>query len=300
MFILENGTGVANANAYASPTLITEYLTDRGRETENSWSTLTTAVQQAKSIAATDYIENRFRDQFKGRKYYTSLTLAKATLTLTANPLNGETVTIGSRVYTFNTTLGGANSIQIATTLTSSLDNLIAAINGDTGEGLLYGAGTTAHADVFAGAFELDTLVAEAQLPGSAGNLLVSTTTVTGATWSSATLLGGNDVGRPQPLSFPRLGLYDRDGNLILGIPTELKFACAEYAVRAVAGVLQPDPVALDDSGLVVVSKREKVGPIEDETQYHPSGQVRIVRSYPAADALLRGFIFQGGIVERI
>lgn len=297
-FIVENGSGIVDANALASVSFVTNYLTDRGREAENSWSASTTAQQQQAVVAATDYIEGRFRTRFKGRKQFLSLKLAKATLTLTANALDTETVVIGSRTYTFNTVLGGADSVLIGATASASIDNLIAAVTNGSGEGTTYGTGTLVHADVTAEAFEGDAMVAEAKVEGLAANSIATTTTVTGATWSSATLIGGNDTGRRQPLSFPRLDLFDNDGAKVTGMPDRIKQAVAEYAVRARSAVLRPD-LTTDATGGEVIKKREKVGPIEEETEYREGGRLATFKPYPAADALIAEFLGIGGSLVR-
>lgn len=74
---------------------------------------------------------------------------ATATITFADVPANNGTVTIGSRVYTFKTTLtGAANEVLIGANVTASATNLRSALNGQTGAGSLYGTGTVAHADV--------------------------------------------------------------------------------------------------------------------------------------------------------
>jgi hypothetical protein len=69
-FILEDGTGVAGANAYVDPAYVTAYLTDRGRETENTWSTRSEAEQKVACIKATDYIELMNSARFAGYKEF--------------------------------------------------------------------------------------------------------------------------------------------------------------------------------------------------------------------------------------
>lgn len=117
---------------------------------------------------------------------------ADGTLTGTAIPLNNETVTLGSRTYTFKTTLtGAANEVLIGAGLTNALDNLKAAINGAAGAGTLYGTGTVAHADIIAGAKTGTTLVVVAREAGTAGNALASTETSTVFSFGAGALTGG-------------------------------------------------------------------------------------------------------------
>ncbi len=297
-FIVEDGSGIAGANSFSSIAYITNYLTERNRQAENSWSTLAVAVQQAHAIAATDYLESRYRESFGGKKEFTSLTLAKAVLTFAANPIAASAVVIGSQTYTFVAALSSANDVLIGANASESINNLIQAVsaNPDT-LGITVGAGTVAHPDASSRAFEDDALIAEARLDGTQGNLIATTTTVVGAVWSSVTLIGGTDTGRPQPLSFPRLNLVDRDGIKILGIPDRLKQCNSEYAVRSVASILQPDPDVI--TGNQVIEKREKVDVIEETTRWLEGGRIQISIPYPAADSLIQEYLIPGGILLR-
>lgn len=61
-----------------------------------------------------------------------------------------ETVTIGATTYTFSHDMTIANNILRDLSGDILVANLAAAINGDAGEGTIYGTGTTAHPDVVA------------------------------------------------------------------------------------------------------------------------------------------------------
>lgn len=119
---------------------------------------------------------------------------ASQTLTFAANPLNTETVIVGAKTYTFQTSLTDVDgNVLIGASASDSLDNLVAAINLGVGAGTLYAAATTAHPDSTAVQGAGDTMVATALATGTNGNALASTTTVTGATWGAATYAGGAD-----------------------------------------------------------------------------------------------------------
>ena len=296
--IIENGSGVFNANSYNSEAFILAYLTDRNRETENLWSTLTSAARIGHMLASTDFMEVRFGQRFKGNREFTSLKSARSTLTLTAQPGDTETITIGATVYTFNTALGGANSVLIGVSVSVSLDNLINAINLGAGIGVAYGTGTTINLSASAEAFEEDTVVVKALIDGTPGNSVVTTSTVTGGTWVGATLSGGSDIGLSQLLSFPRLNLFDRDGNCVPGVPVKVKYAHAEYSVRSAGSTLNPDPT-VDLTGGLVIEKEEVVGPIKERTKYQEGARATSVVSYPAADRLLAEYLITGGSVIR-
>lgn len=297
---VEDGTGISGANAYVDSPFVLAYLTDRNRATENLWSTIGDIPTDGAIVAATDFIEQRWGLRFLGNRRFRDVSAARATLTFTGQPTDTETVTVGSVVYTFNTTLGGANSVLIGATVDASIRNLTnAALATPVEAGDTHGIGTVAH--LFISAFEGvgDTMIVEAKSKGTAGNGLASTDTVTAAAWSSATLLGGGDIVIPQPLSFPRQNLFDREGIPVQGIPNRLKFATAEYAVRALSKTLMPDPV-IDASGRTVTAKREKIGPIEVQQSFEEGGALsQLIRPYPAADRLLSEYVSSGARVIR-
>lgn len=118
---------------------------------------------------------------------------ASGVLTLTGNVLNTETVTIGTKVYTFQTVLTDVDgNVLIGATASDSLDNLIAAITLGAGAGTLYAASTTLHPTVTAAAGAGDTMDATAKVAGPAGNAIVTTETIaTTGSWGGATLSGG-------------------------------------------------------------------------------------------------------------
>jgi hypothetical protein len=292
--VLETGAGVYNANSYVTSSFVTTYLTDRGRQAENSWSTATSAETDDACIAATDFIEKRFGLKFAGQRAYAfSNIYATADLVFTGLPSDTDTITIGQKTYTFVTTLTGeANEVLIGGTAAATAQNLVDAISADADtEGTSYGEDTVINRDVSA-TVDTATVTLTARAYGEGGNDTVldgSPDNVTVGTFS-----GGQDSG-PQPLSFPRCYLYGPDGRAVLGVPRALKHATAEYAVRAHAAALMPD-LTLDASGGSVKRKRERVGPIEEETEYVEGTFLGLrIPPYPAADALLKQYLVGGG-----
>lgn len=124
-------------------------------------------------------------------------TRVKATgvLTLIGNAVAGQTVTIGSHVYTWRAAPALANEVKIGATASISIDNLVAAINGAAGEGTLYGTGTQPHSTVIAAPGAGDTMDVEARVAGEFGNTIVTTETMTNGSWGSVTLTGGLGIG---------------------------------------------------------------------------------------------------------
>lgn len=84
---------------------------------------------------------------------------------------------------------------------------------------------------------------------------------------------------------WPRSYAYDDRGDPVEGVPQAVKDACCEYAFRSFSIDLLPDPTR-DESGRAVKSKREKVGPIEEEVEYVEFGGLQLP-TYPLADRML-------------
>ena len=131
---------------------------------------------------------------------------AVATLTLTGNAANTETVTIGSKVYTFEDTLTDVDgNVKVGASASASIDNLVAAINLAAGAGSTYATSMTANSDLTVAAVGAgDTMSLYVQTAGAiattetfgsgawgAGNAVVGvgarTVSISGlATWASA------------------------------------------------------------------------------------------------------------------
>ena len=117
---------------------------------------------------------------------------ATATLTAGAGPANGDTVTIGGQVYTFQTTLTAGNgNVWLGANETAALANLAAAINATPGgAGTAYGAGTVANTSVHSTASNGTTVSVQALVNGTAGNAIAYSSTGTVAI-TAGTLANG-------------------------------------------------------------------------------------------------------------
>lgn len=71
-FVVEDGTGLPNANAMCDIAFADEYFSDRG---VTAWAG-TNVVKQGALIQATDYLENRFSNLFIGDKKVTTQALS--------------------------------------------------------------------------------------------------------------------------------------------------------------------------------------------------------------------------------
>mgnify|MGYP003647616011 CR=1 FL=1 len=294
--IIEDGTGIKSANVYGSVVEFKAYHALRG----NTITAGTGDIEKA-LIRATDYIENRFGQRFKSSRCFLNQDRAQATLTFSTNPSDGDTITIGTVTYVLQTTLvDAANNVLIGANAYATLINLGNAVLAEGGEpGVDYGTATVVNPNASLGILSfvgVQGLVTANDL-GIAGNDLATTTTGTAATFNFAVTTGGDNDSRSQGLSFPRAYLVDRDGQQVVGVPKKLKASLFEYANRAIAADLNPDP-EFNDSGRVVKKEKSKVGPIEEEFEYEDNGQLTI-RVYPAADAFLIDYINPaGGVIH--
>lgn len=111
--------------------------------------------------------------------------------------------------------------------------------------------------------------------------------------------VGKKRLGRDQTTEWPRTNARDRDRYYINDIPPEVKEACCEYALRALAAELNPDPER-DGTGAAIASKSESVGPISESVTY-VSGSVFTMPKYPVADQRLikAGLTRTGGTLLR-
>lgn len=118
---------------------------------------------------------------------------ATGTLTFTGQPLNTETVVVGGKTYTFQSSLTNVDgNVAIGADAATSIDNLYAAINLGSGAGTAYAAAMTANTRVKATSETATTLVVKALTAGEVGNLIASTETLTNGSWGAATLASGS------------------------------------------------------------------------------------------------------------
>lgn len=125
------------------------------------------------------------------------LAAASGTFTISSanNAVDGDTVTIGTHVYTFSDApvspaVLASDEVLVGADKAASCANLAAAINNSTGEGSLYGTGTVKNTQVTAvgGA---GTVVVTSKLAGTSSNAIATTEVSTNGSWGAATLAGG-------------------------------------------------------------------------------------------------------------
>lgn len=138
---------------------------------------------------------------------------AAGILTLSANVSDTETVTIGAKVYVFQTVLTDVDgNVLIGATASDSIDNLIAAINLAAGAGTTYALSTTANVitvSAAAGAGDtMDLTVA------TAGAIATEETSAT-ASWGAALTVPGTGAWQVQIFG---LGLDKKEYNEIINL----------------------------------------------------------------------------------
>lgn len=108
---------------------------------------------------------------------------------------DGDTITIDTRTYRFKTTMSQAYDVKRNGTATTTLDNLIKAINLSGTAGTHYYTGTAAHTSVRASSRSGNTFGVFAINAGTAGNSIAKSTTATHISWDAGgggtTLSGG-------------------------------------------------------------------------------------------------------------
>lgn len=123
----------------------------------------------------------------------------KATVTLTndgTNVADGATVTIGTKVYTLQSTLTNVDGhVKIGASNTATMTNLFHAINATGGTvGTDYATATTANTDVVATNPTGTTVLLTAILGGTLANAVATTETSAHLSFGAATLTGGVDA----------------------------------------------------------------------------------------------------------
>jgi hypothetical protein len=136
--------------------------------------------------------------------FKTALSEVAASGTLTSdatNPSNNDTLVIGTRTYTFKTTLTGASDeIKIGADAATTLDNVKSAINATAGAGSAYGTWTLINDQVSATTNTDTTQLFVAKTVGNEGNLVATTETSSHLAWGATTLAGGVDATANQVL----------------------------------------------------------------------------------------------------
>ena len=122
-----------------------------------------------------------------------ALVAATATLTSTGAFTDTQTVVIGGKTYTSQTTLTNVDgNFLIGANQTASHANLKAAVNLEAGAGTTYATAMTANTQVKATSADGTHTIFAAKLKGALGNQIATTETQTNASFGGATMTGGS------------------------------------------------------------------------------------------------------------
>jgi hypothetical protein len=142
--------------------------------------------------------------------------VTRGVLTLTGQPSDTNTFTLGAKTYTLQTTLTNTDgNIKIGATTADTCANIVAAITLGAGSGTVYAAATTAHPTCTARLGTGTTVLARTLL-STAGGTVACTETMSNATWkdyntaSTITTLQGGASNSLVP-SWQRSGAVDTD-----------------------------------------------------------------------------------------
>lgn len=169
---------------------------------------------------------------------------AENTLTASGVIIDGETVVINARTYTFKTVVAvTADEINIDGSQANAMINLRKAINLEGVAGIDYGSATTINADVFATDAGSGVMEATAKVIGTAPNSFGTTETGTNLGWTGVTLDSDNAGIDPDTFTL---------GTITYAYLANSKFfAAAEIQFGGSLSATQANTVsAIDDSGV--------------------------------------------------
>lgn len=279
VIIVEDGTGLSNANSYVSVADATTYFTDRGEEFE--------PVSQA-----------------------------TGKFTMRVNPSNLDSLAIGSITYVFKTALASAYDVKIGATVDDTRNNLVKAIGLSGTFGTEYATGTIVHKKVMAVANGLDVELTAVD-KGTTGNLTVTwsgsanneafslegglddlSIAVLNATTFIDKKFGRRWVGiranETQALDWPRSSASDPDG-YVLGdnvIPVDVIVATIEASKLALTEDLLQS-YAAEDTGQVT-SESVSVGPISISQSF--AGPRSLTRYFYDLERILSKWVTNSGV----
>jgi flagellin len=168
---------------------------------------------------------------------------ASNVLSAIGNAAIGDTVTIGTQVYTFAAAAGAADTVAIGASVSATLSNLAAAVNGGPGAGVAYGTGTTANVDATAVA-GASTVTFTARVAGTGGNAIASTETAANFGFSNAATFTG--------------------GSGSAGLTTA---AAAQAALTTINSAIQSVAATRGNLGAAINRLQSAVGVINNQTQ---------------------------------
>lgn len=161
---------------------------------------------------------------------------AQAILRANFQPADADTVVIGPTTYTFRTTLSTGptipNEVLRGADRDASLANLVAAVNGATGEGTLYSTGTNPNPDATAEVTGEGEVTFTASTQGLSGNSITATESISGAAFDGSGFEGGADIPGPQDFAFGPLPALTTQVRAVQFTPRLSKFDAGSAQVQ--------------------------------------------------------------------
>jgi hypothetical protein len=166
-------------------------------------------------------------------------TQATQTLTFTGLAIDGQTVTIGTKVYTWEDTLTDVDgNVHIGASAAACVTNLVGAIMLGAGAGTNYATSMTANTDVTAVDGTGDTVDITAIVSGVIGNAIALAENGTNTAWNGGDVFmsGGADAFGPSELdgnvvvfaaNTTTVALRDVEATILSSAPAQLTFASA-------------------------------------------------------------------------
>jgi hypothetical protein len=131
---------------------------------------------------------------------------ATGTITLSGQPSNADTVTIGSKTYTFKSSYTNVDGdVTIGADAAHTILNLQAAVNLGAGAGTAYAVAMTANGEAKISAVTSTTATVSALDHGTIGNHLPLAKSGTNLAVSGTTLSGGTGSGNADRLTFVKM-----------------------------------------------------------------------------------------------
>lgn len=209
----------------------------------------------------------------------TTPTAATQALTLSGNAVAGETFTIGWTVYTWSATAAQYTGqtpffVKVGADAAASIVNAAAAITGTASKGTLFSNNTNPNPLVTAVATSSTVLTVTAIAPGADGNGIVTTETMTNATWGNTTTLNGvsaalnvdiSVAGTTQDVNLTKVG----GSAVALGpsaaaasIPVVLPSVTPHVPIAAVASSTTTIPAGSIDIGILILTGTGTIGAV--------------------------------------
>jgi len=247
--------------------------------TVTAGDTLATTLDEAATVIGRTY---RATALFKG---IADAGLSSGIMTLTGQPSDTETVTIGLKVYQFQTTLTNVDgNVKIGLSASATIDNLISAINLDSGGGTTYAALMTVSPDAEASAGAGDTMDLLSKASGVVANLVATTETMaTAGSFASATLTGAYDASVGSTVL---IKIFDNAGTGLLATSDTITLTAAYQTATVDWEATETDnklvitvPAdSVSDNGIVYI----------DEIETHALGCV----AHYAQESISAGFVY--------